>query len=333
MTIDFSSQLESAINDVFPKAMIQKCVFHSIHLLTRALLKELNRLKREHFSNCIEEWNVIRRLSQLMEKGEACQSVLKLKYHQQQISWNIYIYIWNIFSTNDPKKVKKKLQALFLTQLFKDWGGKEIFLEKYRKIFSNRAMKFSKKGLKYISVECFRAWRGSILQLRREEEQCKKIFNDLKYLILMNPLNMKSYHRKSLRSCLKKLPWLRMHRKIMVKFYYQFRQPPEKRIPFHFLSELISNHSHQRLKSVIKTLIKNQDKIFYFQVLPQKFASKKSIRVVDESSNRIIQRLFFTQHGMRTLENMRMRISKRLECPIIISPTILEQYNNRSNID
>ena len=29
MTIDFSTQLESAIHKVFPNIMVQKCVFHS----------------------------------------------------------------------------------------------------------------------------------------------------------------------------------------------------------------------------------------------------------------------------------------------------------------
>jgi len=333
MTIDFSTQLESAIHKVFPNIMVQKCVFHSVHLLTKALLKELNRIKRKRFSENIEEWNRIRTCSRILEKQGDSFTLQKLQYHEQKLAWNMYMHLWNIFSSNNPQKVKKELETLFLTRLFMDWHGKGIFLKKYSNIFLNRAIKFSEKGLKYIKIECFRAWRSAILQLRREEEKYKRYFNDIKYLILMNPLNMKPYHKNTLKLCLKKIPWLRNYRSLIVKFYYQFRQPPEKRVPFKFLSGLITNQSHERLKAAVNTLIQNQEKIFYFQQLPDPYVSKKTIRIVNESSNRTIQRLFFTQHGMRTLENMRMRLSRKLNCPIIVSPTVLEQYYESSNIN
>ena len=204
-------------------------------------------------------------------------------------------------------------------------------MEKYRKIFTNRTLNFTKKGLKYISTETYRAWRAAIRSLRKEEETLKAYFNDIEYLMLMIPLNMKSHHKKLLRNSLKKLPWLRVYRKLIVKFYYQFRLPPEKRNSLSFLSQFItSNATHRRLKGAVQTLIKNEDKIFPFQQLPYTYASKKSIKVVDESSNRILQKLFFVQHGMRNLDNLRMRISKWLKCPIIVSLSMIEKYNTSS---
>lgn len=333
ITIDFSPQLESGVNEVFPQILTQKCIFHSIHLLTKAFLKELNRLKREKFSHRIEEWNIIQRSSRILEKYNQNTHVLGLKHHDIQRAWKIYRTLRNIFSTNDPRKVEHELQMFLSTPRFIEWCGSGVFMEKYHNIFTKRALTFTKKGVKYITIETYRAWRAAILHLRREEETLKLHFNDMKYLMLMNPLNMKLTHQKSLRTYIKEFPWLRSYRKLLVKFYYQFRLPPEKRNSLRFLSHFDTVQTHSRLKSAVKTLIENEDKIFRYQQLPCDLASKKSIKVVDESSNRIIQKLYFTQYGMRTIKNLRMRISKRLNCPIIVSPHMLEKYNTDSNLN
>ena len=139
---------------------------------------------------------------------------------------------------------------------------------------------------------------------------------------------MKAYHHLKLRKYLKEFPWLRSYRQLLVKFYYQFRLPPEKRAPLSFLSRLITNTSHSWLKSAVQTLIANEENVFRFQRVPElfpKIKASKSIKVVNESCNKLVNRLYQTQCGMRTIENVRMRISNRLNCPIIISPTLLEK--------
>ena len=144
----------------------------------------------------------------------------------------------------------------------------------------------------------------------------------------MNPINMKPHHRTKLRKYLKEFPWLRSYRKLLVKFYYQFRLPPEKREPLSFLSRLITDTSHPWLRSAIQTLIENEENVFQFQHFPKKFPKvkfSKSIKVVNESVNKLVNQLHQTQCGMRTLENIRMRVSNRLNCPIIISPALLEK--------
>ena len=50
----------------------------------------------------------------------------------------------------------------------------------------------------------------------------------------------------------------------------------------------------------------------------------KGIKVVNETSMRKVNRLFQTQMGMRTLDNLVMRTSHYLDCPIIVAPSVLE---------
>jgi len=119
-----------------------------------------------------------------------------------------------------------------------------------------------------------------------------------------------------------------------VKFYYQFRLPSEKKSSLSFLSRLITDSSHPWLRSAIQTLIENEENVFRFQRFPEKFLKvkfSKSIKVVSESVNTLVNQLYQTQYGMRTLENIRMRVSNRLKCPIIISPALLEKIKKRTN--
>ena len=139
---------------------------------------------------------------------------------------------------------------------------------------------------------------------------------------------MKSNHRIKLQKYLKEFPWLRSYRQLLVKFYYQFRVPPEKRRSLSFLSRLITDTSHPWLKSAVRTLIDNEESVVRFQHVPELFPKvkpTKSIKVVNESCNKLMNKLFQTQCDMRTIKNIRMRVSNRLNCPIIISPTLLEK--------
>ena len=151
----------------------------------------------------------------------------------------------------------------------------------------------------------------------------------------MNPENMKQYHRKKLKKYLKIFPWLRFYRKIIVRFYYQFRLPLQQKSSLRFLRQLLSENNHSWLKSAITTLIGNQEQIFQFKQIyysNPKIKSVRSIKVVNEPINKVIHQLFQTQHGMRTLENIRMRVSHRLNCPIFISPQAIEGFNYQTKL-
>jgi hypothetical protein len=146
----------------------------------------------------------------------------------------------------------------------------------------------------------------------------------------MNADNMEPFHRRELRKCLKAFPWLRKYRKVLVKFYYQFKLPPEKKRSLKFLRSIISERSHPRLKSAVNTLIENEEDIFRYQtfIMPKtRVLPSKVIKIVNESANKHVNRLYREQCGMRTLENLRMRISHRLSCSVIVSPALKEKLN------
>ena len=326
MTIDFSARLEAGVNEVFPNVILQKCVFHAIQLLTRGLIKEFTKIKKEHFLDHIEEWKVLRRYTLTSEKDKHATKLTPFKFNDVEFAKEIYKRLRNCLSCNTPKQIEQALQSFFSTSLFNNWEGKQTFLSKYNDIFIKKKLKYSAKGIKYIIPKIYIAFRTAIREFRKALEETKSHFNKVKYLVLMNPVNMKPYQRNKLRKYLKEFPWLRSYRKLLVKFYYQFRLPPEKRTPLSFLSKLISDNSHPWLRSAIQTLIENEEKVFrfqHFQELFPKVKFSKSIKVVNESVNKLVNQLHQTQCGMRTLENIRMRVSNRLNCPIIISPALL----------
>jgi len=328
MTIDFSARLEAGVNEVFPNVLVQKCVFHAIQLLTRGLIKEFTKIKKEHLLDHIEEWKVLSRYTLSLEKDEHTAELTPFQFNDVELAKEIYAKIRSCISINDPKQIEQALLSFFATPLLNNWEGKSTFLSKYNDIFIKKKLKYSAKGIKYIVPKIYKGFRVAIREIRKELEEKKSHFNKVKYLVLMNPVNMKPYHRNKLRKYLKEFSWLRSYRKLLVKFYYQFRLPPEKRSPLSFLSRLITDTSHSWLKSAVKTLIKNEENVFRFQRFREFFPKvkfSKSIKVVNESVNKLVNQLHQTQCGMRTLENIRMRVSNRLNCPIIISPALLEK--------
>ncbi len=328
MTIDFSTRLESGVNEVFPDVIVQKCVFHAIQLLTRGLKKEFTKKKKEHLLDHIEEWKKLYRRTISLEKNEQMIDMTPFKFDDVELAWHIYSQLRKCLSNKELRQIERELQSFFSSSHFNKWKGEHVFMAKYNDIFSKKKLKYSVKGIKYIVPKIYKAFRAAIRDIRKELEETKSHFNKVKYLVLMNPINMKSNHSKKLRKYLKEFPWLRSYRQLLVKFYYQFRLTPEKRSPLTFLSRLITDTSHFRLKSAVQTLLDNEESVFRFQHFSELFPKikpSKSIKVVNESCNKLVNRLYQTQCGMRTIKNIRMRISHRLKCPIIISPTLLEK--------
>jgi len=330
MTIDFSARLESGVNAVFPNVIKQKCVFHAVQLLTRGLRKELFRVKNKYLLNHIKEWASLSRLTIDIEKNSKERRDFKAIFSDVNDSWKIYKKLREIISDNDPQEIERNLVVFFSTPSFLKWAGKQVFLQKFKSIFTERKFKFSQKALKYVIPKIYKAWRAAVREIRKKIEDSKDRFNKIRYLLLMNPLNMSPYHVKKLRNCLKEFPWLRSYRRIIVSFYYQFRVVPEKRKSLAFLAKLISEDSHSWLKSAVKTLIENEENVFRFQHIPTLYPNLKNfkaVKVVNESSNKLVNQLYRVQCGMRTLQNLKMRISHRLQCPIIVSPTLLDKVN------
>lgn len=325
VTIDFSDRLEAGVKQFFEDDQIQKGVFHACQLLTRGLLKELVKRKNEKYLDEIKEWLFIRRRSLRLEKGKESKDELSMDFEGPRGAWEIYRQLRHLFSLDTPKKIERAFKYFFNSSRLSRWEGCGEFKEKCKTLFPKRGL--TKKGLKYFKKKVYSAWRTVIRKIRKKLEEKKAEFNDVKYLVLMNPVNMDPYQYQELRRLLKIFPWLRPIRKKIVKFYYQFRLPPKKRSRLTFLLGLLSEDSHPRLKSAVHTLIENEDKVFRFQVIWQDdpgLKDVKAIKVVNEPTMRKINDLYRTQNGMRNLENLEMRTSHYLDCPLIVVPSVRE---------
>ena len=63
-------------------------------------------------------------------------------------------------------------------------------MSKYDNIFIKKKFKYSVKGIKYIIPKIYKGFKAAIRELRKELEETKSHFNKVKYLVLMNPVNI-----------------------------------------------------------------------------------------------------------------------------------------------
>ena len=310
----------------FTEEQILKCAFHAPQLLNRGLLKELTRLKNEKYQHEIKELAFLGRFSLKIEAKDQVLTPKKLKFTNSKQAWQVYLKLRSIFSLNNPSKTEADL-LVYLTNLsITHWKGADLLKEKCVSLLPARGL--TSKNLEPFKLRVYRAWRTIIRSYRKNLEDLKSGFQDAKYLVLMNPINMDSREERALRKALKKFPWLRSIRRIMTKFYYQFRLSPSKRRSLTFLLALVNENCHPWLKSAVNTLIKCEEQIFRFQVLMEQnpaLKDFKAIKVVDEATMRKINKLYQTQFGMRTVETLEMRLKSYLECPFIIAPSVLEE--------
>jgi hypothetical protein len=325
LTIDFSDRLEAGAKHFFTEEQILKGTFHASQLLTRGITKELIRLKDKMYTNKIREFLDIREFSLNLEEEKAMMKNITFQYSEPKIAWEIYLKLRKIFSANDLREIETDLRHFLNDTEVNQWKGGEVFKERCKQFFPKRGL--TQKGVMHFKRSVYRAWRGVIRGFRREIEKHKSGFNDARFIVLKNPITMKAHEKRKLRKSLKQFPWLRPIRQILVKYYYQFRVAPAKRAPLKFLLKLASKECHPKLKSAINTLLKYEKQVFRFQVIWQENPAVKDckgIKVVNETSMRKVNRLFQTQMGMRTLDNLVMRTSHYLDCPIIVAPSVLE---------
>lgn len=293
------------------------------------MLKELTRLKNEKYQDEIKELAYLGHLSLEIEAKNQIFKPTELKFTDSKQAWQVYLKLHSIFTINDPAKLQADLFQYFRRLSTIHWKGANLLKEKCLSILPARGL--TTKSLNSFKLRAYRAWRAIIRSFRKHLEDLKSGFQDAKYLVLMNPINMDKYEKRALRKALKKFPWLRPIRRILTKFYYQFRLSPSKRSSLTFLLALVTENCHSWLKSAVNTLIKCEKQIFRFQVLiEQNPALKhfKAIKVVDEATMRKINGLYQTQFGMRTVETLEMRLKHYLECPFIIAPSVLEELKS-----
>ena len=109
MTIDFSSRIESGVKEVFPEVTTQKCIFHTIQLLLRGLIKELTRVKNDRLIAHIKEWSRLSRLSIAIEKDQEVSPKLDLAFKDTLHAWKIYQELRICLVKDSTKEIESEL--------------------------------------------------------------------------------------------------------------------------------------------------------------------------------------------------------------------------------
>ncbi len=169
----------------------------------------------------------LRRLSLDVEANKGRKAQVELLSPDSKTAWQIYLKLRSIFSSGIPVKIDNTLRKFLHDTSFTQWKGANLFKEKCRSLFPKRGL--TDKSLDFFKIKVYRALRAVIRYFRKELEELKSGFEDAKYLVITNPINMDKYKKRGLRKALAKFPWLRPLRRIITKFYYQFQVSPAKR--------------------------------------------------------------------------------------------------------
>jgi transposase len=322
---DFSPSLMAPIKKVFPNAELGHDYFHTAKLLNKGMLKELSRVQRKEYSSKIAEFNKFRNLTILAEEKK---SLSKMSSTVPFLKSAITLY-GRIFSIYISKSLDEFRQKWIKFKIYCTTHKIDAWLKITSEIEDKcPACGFTSKNFKKFGKMLCQKWRAYIRTKRIELEKEKGEFSRAKYHILRNPRNMTSYHKRKLRKALKKFPFLREYRQVIVKFHHQFNLKEDSNPSLNFLKTIIKKDTHPRLCSAVNTLIKEKDGIFKYREILKKYPhlkKGKSIRSNHEQLNRKVNKVARDQYGFRSIKNICRRVEGILNCPIIVSKIFMQQ--------
>jgi len=322
--MDFSSKLMNGTRAVFPNVLIGHDYFHSAQLLNRGTSKELSRMKTQFFSRKIRSYKSLMRTTIAAEKDPTFRlSLSSLPLFLQQAA-EFYLEILQAFRSESFPEFLQMWDNLKASSIGQKWEhGRRVLEDVCSQLPS---CGFTPKNYRKFAKLLCTTWRKYLREDRREVEAEKKEFATLRFLILMNPKNMKDYHTVELRRLLKKFPFLRRIREGIRKFHYQFKADSGSYRSLSFLKKMVTPQSHSRLKSAVNTLIEEQEGIFAYREMYKRDPSlrkKKSIRSNNEHLNAKVNKVARNQYGFRSFANTISRLEGILDCPLIVSPALL----------
>jgi hypothetical protein len=332
ITIDFDDAWDVSIEAIFPDALILRCTFHVVQLLTRGLVKEFNRLQRVLNGDFIKECNEARKISLAVESGE---DVTNKKPLAQD-----FCKQWLLFSQemlalceeNEPRSFTTSFETMLAR--IQAWD-KETFERFTAKLDAKRPKRgFTMKGLEWFKPELGKKWRSTLTEIRQDRETEKSEFANVKYLLLKKPKNMEKWEERDLRIFLKKNPWARPYRETIRRFYNLLDNPPSTTPSLDFLDTLLHEESHDMLKSAICTLKAKREQVFNFvKVLKVHPEWKKTpmFKMNPEPTMKRINDLARVQYGLRSDDMASYKLEQYLKCPILISPAVLADTGQKLN--
>ena len=332
ITIDFDDAWDVGVKAVFPNAIILRCTFHVVQLLTRGLVKEFNRLQKELNGNFIKECNEVRRISLAAEKGAdiATKKPLAQDFCKRWLAFSQEIH--QLQQECEPRAFTVSLDTT-LTQI-RAWNAEAFKLFQTKLDEKMPKGDFTIKGLAWFKPELGKKWRSMLTEIRQKREEKKSEFASTKYLLMKKPRNMEKWEEKELRAFLKENPWARPYRETIRRFYNLLDNPPDTTPSLDFLDNILHEDSHDYLKSAINTLKEKREQVFNFvkalKVHP-KWKDSLMFKMNPEPTMKRINDLARVQYGLRSDNMASYKLEQYLKCPIFISPAVLADNELKLN--
>jgi transposase-like protein len=322
-TIDLKPGMDAAILAVFPAVKIITCTFHAVKLLIGGLSKDLNRLQRVNHGLFIKECKEARKMSLKVERGKPMSDMTVLNQDTCKKWLEFYTVMQDICMDMDLSSFKS--QYLGMLGTIKSWNDK--IGTKYSALLSTTLVnnEITKKIMSSLKKSMKTKWRAVLLDLRKETEEEKSVFARVKHVLLKRPKNVTKWENELMEGFFTTNAWARGIRDVMVRFYNLFDDPSGKGQSFTFLDSLISEESHEKLKSAVETLKAKQEYVFnYLHAWRSKksWNGIKSIKVNAEFINKHINNVFRIQFGFRSEESARYKLEQFLKCPVFFSRSL-----------
>jgi len=317
--VDYKPAWELALQKIFPNAIIIRCGFHTVQLVNRGILKELNQISRRRFKAVIKETRKLyQAIKQQIQQGEAidfkCKNTIVSQFHY------FYNLVAELFKTEQLNRFETCLSVTF--EKLVQHGTS--FSKQLREELLDRLPKkgLTEKNLKYYRQKVKGALSLVIRQFRRQVEQEYKAFNKVKFVLFKRPENLSSYESEFLAKYLKQYSEFCKYRNLSMRISNIYHDPPDKLTPSIIEDIELWVGAHSELEHAIKTLKKNVEKIFNFLPLYSKKKYKKYAkisRVSPEPQMRKIKDLYRKKFGFRTIETTQLLLENQLNCPVFVN--------------
>ena len=319
IVVDYNPVWDVAIKKVFPNSLIIRDGFHTVQLINRAILKELNSISVDFFGFNINE---VKRLYRLIKednwKGKLTQ--INLQSEVLKDFKKYYLFFVDLFKNTAPNRFYQNFGEVFL----KIRNSNNMFSEKFCKELINRIPinGFTERNLKYYRKKVRGALSLVMRQFRQDLEQDKREFNHARYLLLKRPEKLSEFEQLKINEFLLRFPKFTRYRDLSLRISNIYHTHP-KLLKHSIISDIkLWNNPHPAVKAAVKTLKKNVNEIFNFTKLPYKKMMKKyykKVRVSPESNVRKIKDLVRKKFGFRKVDMTRLFLENQLNCHVLIS--------------
>lgn len=329
VVIDFAPALLAAVKEIFPFAVIGHDYFHTAKLLNEGLLKEMRRLKKIFFTKPINEYKYARKASIQVEKSQNIQNP-KFTISYLSNAWIAFRLLNDLKKFHTLSEFLTNWTKLKMNFAFNQWSDSKLLINALEADLP--ACGLTEKNFMSYSDNICKIWRRLIRNKRQKIEETQKGLSKAHHHVLMNPKNMKSYHRKELKKDLKRFSFLRSIREIVCKFHYQFKTSEQNYRSLSFLKTLILPKTHPKLIAAVNTILNAEDRIFAYREVYKthpKLKTGKSIRSNREEINRNINRLSRNQFGLRSTSSAQIKLAGILNCSFIVSNSLIEKEKKK----